>query len=406
MFIHRHLQSCYLPYPVIATVIGNLISRFGMAMVLPYLTIFLVDIKHMPFYWAGITLSAYFLSQAFGAAFIINLITRIEPIKLMKVSVFFYSFTFACMGLIDISTNNTHLIGYSFIVIALLSGLFRSIVETIGLSVISHSAPQEKKNFAFGLCYTCINVGTALGPLVAVALGIINTCMSFFAAAISIILYLFLIQITMKPEDFYIQPRQHSQFSSVINLMISDKKLLYFTIAMILYWVGYSQFGMLFAYLVHSFHLPKHVFAVMYAINGISIIFLQMPLTHHIKKFNINNVIAFGIFLTVIGISGIAVSTTHAYAYYTSMFVFTLGEIFTLSMVGYYIDQLAVSENRYTYFGISNFMLIGRVIGPPIAIAASHIVGINKGLIIISIITFFGTPFILSTRKFHNEANR
>jgi MFS family permease len=154
----------------------------------------------------------------------------------------------------------------------------------------------------------------------------------------------------------------------------------------------------LFAYVTYHYALKSHVFVTMYVINGLCIILLQVPIGNYIKRFNICYVIVAGTILLAAGLFGIAFSGTHASLYYLNTFIFTLGEMCSLSLVGVYIDQLAKPEHRYIYFGISNFALIGSIIGPPLATFVCNYFSISAGLITAGIITLLGVPFILLAR--------
>jgi MFS family permease len=388
-----------LPYPVLAIATGSLMSRFGTSMVIPYITVLLVEAKHLPIYWGGLTIGLYYLAQALMGSLGGHKLSKIEPFKLIKVGIFFYTLLFIVLGLISRFVHTPLLVGFSFVLCFLLLGTCASIIETTGQFVISSLTPMPQKYFAFNLRYTFINIGTSIGPLVAIALGILNTNWVFYATAIAIFVYFALIKFTVNTKIPASTNGEHSNFLHAFTVLFQDKKLLYFIIAAILCYIGFSQMNTLFAYVTYHYALPSHVFAVMYAINGLCIILLQVPIGHYIKRFNIYYVIAVGIILLTIGLLGTALSSTHALLYYLSMFIFTLGEMCSLSLVGVYIDQLATPERRYIYFGISNFALIGSIMGPPLATMITHYFNVEIGLISAGVVTVFGVPFILAAKR-------
>lgn len=394
----KKLRILQLPYPVTVIAVGTLISRFGTSMVLPYITILLVQIKHLPIFLTGITIGCSYLAQAFGASLTGKLFSQDKPLKLMKTSLVIYALIFISMGFISEWINNRWIVGGGFIICFLLAGMCRSLIEATGLTMISHLTPSQLKSFAFSLRYTFINIGTSLGPLTAILLGILHTNIEFYLASTAILTYYLLLQFTVKMKTFAFHTHANN-LALTFKILISDRRLLYFTLAAILCYIGFSQQETLFAYIVYHYLASTHVFAVMYAINGITIVALQTSLVSYIEKFEIHYVLMMGILLLAIGLIGIAVSTIYVLAYYLSAFIFTLGEIFTLSLLSLYIDQLALPENRYAYFGISNFALLGRVTGPPLATLISHYVGLSHGLIVTACITLLGVPFIFLAKK-------
>ncbi|CAN5241577.1 MFS transporter [soil metagenome] len=389
-------QHFYLPYAVFAIIIGTLISRFGTSMILPYMTVLLVQIKHLPIYWAGVAIGASYLAQAFWISLSGKQLQNIQPFNRIKIAIFAYAFMFILMGLLSKFVNNIYIVGGGFIVCFFLIGICRSMIETTGQSFISCATSTAQKHFAFSLRYTFINIGTTVGPIFAMLLGILNTNWIFFVGSLSLLLYAILLQFTLTGEEetIFKDKSKHTNFFGVVTLLFSDKKLLYFIIAAILCFIGFSQMEVLFAYITFHYTANVHVFVVMYAINGISVVFLQMPLVHYVKKFNIHTVILFGILLLACGLISIAISTTHVMGYYFGAIIFTLGEIFTLSLLGLYIDQLATAEHRYIYFGISNYMLIGKIVGAPLSALFCYYFGVNIGLLIIAILTLFAAPMI------------
>lgn len=394
----KKLHILQLPYPVLIIALGTLISRFGTSMVLPYITLLLVQTKHLPIFLTGIIIGSSYLAEAFGASLTGKLFSQTRPFKLMKTSIIIYAILFICMGSISQWINNRWLVGGGFIISFLSVGICRSLIESTGLTIISHLTPRYQKSFAFSLRYTFINIGSSLGPLFAILLGILHANIEFYIASGAILTYYLLLQLTVKTKTISFHSYANNM-ALTFKILILDKRLLYFTLAASLCYVGFSQQATLFAYIVYHYLADTHIFAIMYAINGITIVVLQTPLVQYIERFEIHYVLIAGVLLLTLGLIGIAVSTVYFLAYYLSAFIFTLGEILTLSLLSLYIDKLASPENRYIYFGISNLALIGYVLGPPLATLISHYVGLSNGLIITAFITLLGVPFILLAKK-------
>ncbi len=388
------LNSMRLPYAVWAIIVGTLFSRFGTAMISPYVTILLVNQKHLSLTWAGITLGGTYLSQAFGASLTGRILARFELFSLIKWSTYLYGAIFICLGIISMTMNNPWLVGSCFVLAFALMGFCRSIIETAGQTIISHITPAAQKNMAFSMRYTFINIGSALGPMVAILLGILNTNGVFFAAAICVSVYAIILKFTVHLREDSHPINQHNSFFALFKMIYKNTKLFCFIITMCLMYICFSQLETFFAYIANHYTGNTRIFAIMYAINGISIVLLQIPLVRFAEEFNLSYVIMVGIALLAIGVVGVVNATTHPMQYYISMIIFTLGEILSLSLIGMYIDQLATPENRHMYFGVSNFALMGRAFGPPLTVALCSYFGLQGGLYLIATLTLLGIPLL------------
>lgn len=403
MLINQGIPGDFrLPYTVWAIAVGTLISRLGTSMVLPYITILLVHHKHVAVYWAGIIMGSLYLAQAFGASKMGNLLMHLSFLMTIKSAIFLYTLLFVMLGLLSQYIMTPILICLSFALCFILLGLCSSVIETISQVFISELTSIKQKYFAFSLRYTFINIGTALGPVVALVLGVLNTNITFFTAAIIIFCYYLLLEFTVNDPIGKPKKRKKIVFADKVRLVAKNKRLHYFIIATILCYIGFSQMDTLFAYVTYHYTNSPHVFVIMYAINGISIVMFQIPLIQVVRKINIHYIIFSGILLLSLGLIGVAIATIHPLTYYASMFIFTIGEIFTLSLVGLYTDKLARPEDRYLYLSISNLVLIGKVIGPLLATTLSHFVGIKTALMAVSGLTFSATFFIGMAKKSHS----
>ena len=400
------LHKLQLPYAVLAIIIGTLLSRFGTAMILPYVTILLVQQKHLALYWSGLSIGLSYLAQAMGASLTGRFLADLEAFMLIKIATLVYAFTFIALGLLSIYGQNISLIGFGFILSFCIMGLCRSLIETTGQAIISEITPNTQKYFAFSLRYTCINIGTSLGPIIAIFLGILNTNFVFFVAAFFVASYAAILQLTVQLKDMPKHKAEHKTFFGLCRLLYQEKKLLYFILGSIFCFIGFSQMETLFAFITFHYTGSTHIFAIMYMINGAGIAVLQIPLVRLVKKFDLDNVIIAGALLLTIGLIGVITASTHPNFYYCSMFIFTLGEIFSLSLMGIYIDHLATPTTRHLYFGISNFSLLGRVCGPPLATALCTHFGLNTGLYLIAGITALSLPCIWLAKHSANSISR
>lgn len=393
------LKRFSLPYYVWVIIVGTFLSRFGTSMVLPYVSLLLVHNKGLPLYWAGIAISSSYLAQTISGFIGGYFSTKFDRFKTLKVTILFYAFLFFCMGAACQWLTNKFWVGSIFVLCWFLAGGCRSLIETVGQIVISYFTPIPQKHLAFSLRYTFINIGVSIGPLVALAVGVLTKNLAFWLTGICVFSYFVLLQMTVKNETLTTEKNNFPSFLTSMHTLVKDKQFLYFTCAAILTFVGLNQMETLFAYISYTNTGSTNVFAVMYCINAVTVVTLQMQMIQFTKKFNIHNVITCGIALITLGLIGVGFSGSHPFYYYLSGFIFTLGEILSFALVGLYIDLLAPSSHKEAYFGINTFVLCGIIFSSPLITWISYEFGVTTGIILAAVLTSVGIPLILAAKK-------
>ncbi|CAN5320833.1 MFS transporter [soil metagenome] len=397
MYIPQHFR---LSLPTYIIIIGTFFSRFGTSVIFPYLTLYLASKKGLPLYWPGIAIGLSYFAHALSGFSAGYLASRYGYLKVLRLSIIFYAATFFLMGYAGHALTNKVLIGIIFIICCTLGGVVRSFIETIGQIIISDTTPLGQKHFAFSLRYTLMNVGSTLGPILAVILGIVITSASYFLAAILVIFYAFLLQKIAKSSHFTeMKQTTPPPFFQSLYAIFRDKQCLYFVIAGIIGFIANSQMEALFAYVSFQNTGSNRVFVEMFAINTITVVLVQILLTEYTKRFDIHYVILSGLLFYTISLIGIALAGKVHFYYYLSMFIFTLGEILALSLVGIYIDTKMGRFSKEMCFGITSFVFIGNVIGSPLGTWLCYQWGIKGGLFAMVAITLLGIPFILAAKR-------
>ena len=397
------IKKWSLPYPVYAIILGTLLSRFGTAMVTPYVAILLVNNKHLAYAWVGVVLAGSYIAQALGASVANRFTSKMESFFLIQLATYFYTAIFFCLGLISTYVTNAFFVGFGFILCFIFAGACRSIIETTGQTLMSATTPIQQKNLAFSLRYTCINIGASLGPLVAVILGVLNSNDVFFISALFVLIYAIILRLTVRTKYTVSTTQNTGNLTKQFHLLLTHNKLFYFVIASGLSYTGFTALETLFAYTVYQYIADPTVFATMMMINGITVVSTQMALVSYTSRFDIHYVYMAGIGLLSLGLLGVAFATTHPLIYFISMFVFTLGEILTISLIGLYIDGIATKEERHLFFSISNFAMLGRVLGPPLAAILCGLYGVKITLLCIATLCLLGIPLIVKAKNAKNS---
>ncbi|MDQ2716132.1 MAG: MFS transporter [Chloroflexota bacterium] len=126
----------------------------------------------------------------------------------------------------------------------------------------------------------------------------------------------------------------------------------------------YFQYQSTFALQVNVFGLSSAVYGALISVNGLVIIFLELPLTAITRRLPTRRVIAAGMFLVALGLALTAFAYTIPLLALT-VFIWTLGEIVESPVSNAYIANLAPAHLRGRYQGAYGLVWsIGLILAP------------------------------------------
>lgn len=345
-----------LPKSVYILFFAQIINRFG-DFVMPFLTLFLT--KHLGFSnkAAGLSLLIAILASIPGA-FIGG---KIADHYGRKKTYMIFQGTAGLAILLCTFTRNPFIIITLISISAFFNGGVRPIITAIMTDVLT----PEDRHRGFSLTYLGINIGVAIGPLLAGFLFNHYLFMIFIGDAITTVLAVFLVALniketmpfdkdqqnetcmdkdTFKSEDHLntqtISELEKSETGTIFHVLKRRPYLLLFLIFNTLYSITYSQ---------HSFSMPlmlNHIFGdlgptyfgTLMSVNAITVVVMTMVVTHCTRKCRSITGIILGGAAYFIGFGMISFSTTLIH-FWISTFVWTIGEILIVTNFGVYISN-------------------------------------------------------------------
>ncbi|EMI10484.1 MDR family MFS transporter [Anoxybacillus gonensis] len=380
-------------HPVSATIIiGTLFARMAMFMTIPFLAIYLTSVKGVSASLAGAIIGISSIVGLFGGFFGGYFSDRYGQEKVMKISLFMWTFVF-----IGFATAESV---WTFFLLNALNGLCRSFFESSSRALLSQVTKQENKLLVFNLRYAAINVGAAIGPLVGLEIGASSSTTAFFITSFVYFLYFILLVVIFSK---YTIEQTHSDISErvtlrrAVDVLGKDRVFLFAVIGMILGVIGYSQFNSTIPQYLSQYKDGVQLFSYLIVFNAITVLVVQYPVSRIGKRYSALTSIMFGIVAVSFGLFGFGLFTAVPMLF-LSMFILTVGEVMMFSMVDIFIDQIAPQQMKGLYFGSIGFTAIGNAVGPWIGGLMLQYFGYENHLLIFSLLslcTLIGFPVFL-----------
>ncbi len=261
------------------------------------------------------------------------------------------------------------------VVMLLISTMFHGAVRPPMNAMIMDMLPPEKRQQGFSLQYLGINIGVALGPIVAGFLFNNFLPLLFIGDALTSFIALFLIGKNvkeLKPEELkqtvYTQQEKEEK-GNTFNALIKRPHILFFLLVYIIYSFVYTQ---------HRFSLPLTAdavfgesgaskFGVLMSINAITVLFFTVGVTAVTKHFKpLINISIAGLFYALgFGMLGLINSYP---LFILSTVIWTIGEILVVTNFGVYLADNSPSNFRARFNAIGSLSWsVGGALGTSIA---------------------------------------
>jgi predicted MFS family arabinose efflux permease len=342
---------------------ANLINRAG-TMALPFLSLYLIKARGFTVGQAGSMLALY------GAtALVIGPVSGALCDRWGANRVMTASLTVSGLSLLAFPLSR----GFAGVAgMTILWAMSGEAFRPAGMTVVSESAPPGMRKQANALNRLAINLGMSVGPavggfLAAVsfsALWIIDGATTLAAAAV---LALFLTD----------GPSRGDQGTGLPSLRaLSDPRLRYALLAAIPVAVVFFQNdGALPVFLVRNLHLSAAFYGLMFTLNTLLIVFLEIPLNHATAGWSNRRTLTVGAALFAAGYGAHAFASRGMHVALATI-VWTFGEMIFIPGLTSYIAEISPERRRGEYMGLySTSFSVAFIIGPWAGLVALDRVG-------------------------------
>ncbi|MFB6468254.1 MDR family MFS transporter [Cytobacillus sp. Hz8] len=375
-------------HPIVwVLLIGTVLARGASFMTLPFLSIYLSKNLHLHPIVIGLTVGMSPLMATIGGFIGGHLSDRFgrKPIMLSALFVWafvFYGFMIAKDPIV-------------FILLNALNGLCNSFFEPTSQALMADLTETKKRMKAYSMRYTAINIGASVGPLLGAYLASTSAKSTFLITGTMYLIYAIVLTIIMKQLKIsnHNQSKHQVRIADAFLIIRKDKALRYLILGVILINAGYAQIeSTLPQYLGSSIQNGVFIYSALLSINAVTVVVLQMPISHLAEKFRPMQVMMAGAILMALGLFSFSFVSGWVTAV-VAILILTLGEILVFPSNSLLIDQLAEEQLRGTYFGAGQFRKIGHFLGPILGGYLLSHTGGSLLFIIIAIITFGSVLF-------------
>lgn len=294
----------------------------------------------------------------------------------------------------------------SLIIVGLLiiSAFFNGFVRPTISAIMADVLLPERRQVGSSLLYLGINIGVALGPIIAGFLFNNHISLLFildaFTSFIAIFIFYTYIEET-KPEIGIIKEKDSKEKEEVGNLfqvLLKRPELLLFLIINIFYSFAYSQISFSLPMMINNVFEtsgPKN-YGYLMSINATTVIFLTFIIIGITKRFRtLINIIFAGIFY-MIGFGMIGIIGNSFPLFIVSTILWSLGEILAVTNNGVYIANNSPKNFRARISAFNNLTYaLAMALGTSIIGKYIDCYGINQVWPLIFVVVLIGTFFMI-----------
>lgn len=335
-----------LPKEIYVLFIARVINCIG-NFVYPFMTFFLKDRLNMSPKQIGVFITITAVCGGIGALAGGKLADHAGRKRTIVISQGLAAFSLILCGIL----NNPHFI----IWLLILSGIFNGAAQPANSAMLADVTNKQNRKAAFSLLYLGINVGFAIGPLIAGLLYNNHMRILFIGDGITTLISLILVVVFVKesiPEksqvETIVDDDEKSEEGSTILALIKRPNLVIFTFISIIYSFIYAQAGYIIPLQVNDIFgsvASKKLYGYLMTVNALIVIFFTTVITHITKRNkSVLNIALAGVFYAI-GFGMLSVIKAYP-LFIVSTAVWTVGEILCSTNSGVYIANHSPMSHR------------------------------------------------------------
>jgi predicted MFS family arabinose efflux permease len=328
------------------------VNRSG-TMVLPFLALYLKRERGFTAEEAGQLIAVYGLGSMLGSYAGGLLSDLLSPKRVQVGSLILGGLMFFVLGRLSDPTS---------IAVALFAAAaINDALRPANMAAIANASTPETRTRAFGLNRLAINLGVTIGPALGGFLAVRDYSFLFVVDGGTCITAGVLMLVLSKGAP----PRAPSAPGAPTTSPWTDLPFLGFLFFSVISGLVFFQLESSFPlYLNEHYGLPEDRIGLMYAVNTIMIVVLEMLLVRRIESWPLLRTIALGVVLTGVGFGLLPWGSSVGFVVLTVV-VWTWGEMLSAPAMGSYVSSRASEENRGRYMGLFNISFaLGFVIAP------------------------------------------
>lgn len=351
--------------------IARMISTAGFALVMPFLAIHLAVERGVSAVTVGLIWLVAGALSAVGQWAAGELADRVGRRRVMLTSMLLRTLNLFGLGL-AVGRPDTSI----FIIGALCvgNGVLRAFFDPVAAALVADLAPAERRVAAFSLQRVGINLGWAAGPAVhSLAAGVPYATLFLASVPVTLIATLLVVRLHDVPGA------TSSRKTNLRELLafLEDRALVRFLLATLAFYLLQVQlYQTMSIYAARTLHLSRSDVGLLYTLNGLLVVFLQMPAVHHIQRLGTRRALILGCVGYALAYGSVALAVGHV-SLLLCIAAVTLAEIVTAPAQQTTVTGLAPAGRIGAYTGLFGLtQVVSQSIGPVIgAVALEHLPG-------------------------------
>lgn len=325
-----------------------LIENIAFGLIIPYLTIYMVETLKIQETLAGVVLAAYtvsgipaviiggMLADKIGRRFVLLISLSLMSITLMS---YFFASSFVTL-----------------LIIVLADSFVGSLYMPAANAMLADVIKPDDRPKAYSTLRIAWNTGMFIGPAIGVFIVAAYSIRELFLFGAAILASAFVMNVWFIPET---RPEsaanQDVTFGKVIAVAKNKPFLLIVSMTGVL-WLFMSQWmSVLQLYATKDLHLEKTVPGLLFAINAVMIVGLQLWVTSRAVKFRRSIVLLTGQLIAALGFS-LIFFTNDLYSLIACIVIITIGELLYMSIISAIIADMSPEAERGVYMGFAGLV--------------------------------------------------
>jgi len=319
----------------------TLINRMG-SMALPFLVVYLTNSQEYSAAQAGFVFSVYGIAALVAAPFSGRFSDAIGPLRLMKLSLWLSGIVLILYPLAQ---------SFLFVIIATICwSVITEAFRPAALSIISDVVRPDQRKIAFSTNRFASNLGLSIGPAVGGFLLLYSYPLIFWADGATTLIAALVLTLKM------VHDPKHKRITDIDRdtrtFVLRDRRLLLFAIFVFPAIMTIFQIFSTLPYIcVHELGLASSVFGLLFTVNTVLIILLEVPLNIAVSHWPHRHSMALGGLLIGTGFGGM-IFATGFWSVVITVVIWTFGEMILLPASSAYVADIAPNEKRGAYMGI------------------------------------------------------
>lgn len=335
-----------LPVEVWVVAATTLVNRMG-TMALPFLVLYLTQRLGYSARVAGVVVSAYGVGGLVSAPFTGKLCDRMGALRVMRLSLF-------AAGVLLLLFPLLHRVE-AVLALTVAWAVVGEAVRPASLAALTGTIAPKQRKAAIALNRLAINLGMSIGPAMGGFLAMSSFSLLFVVDGTTSLLAGAVLSVTLWRVRSRLQAPEHAHTAPATGGsatgVLGDRRMLVFLFAMLLVGVVFLQHeAALPLFLVRDLRLPASFYGMLFVINTVIIVALEVPLNLAMSHWPHRRTLVFGALLCAAGF-GLLVFATGPWTVIATVLVWTFGEMVFFPVSATYVADVAPPARRGEYMG-------------------------------------------------------